>query len=383
MAEGSAASLQQWLAQEANAVRARLEVFDPQAADPDTPPPPLGRVGEGARGELEWLRRAEWVSHRTGVRWSGSDDELKKAWTRQLQRLRDARRIRPDDSTRRMEERRASATQRAAANGARDARRDAAAQQRAAQRRAQLAQQKAERREIRRRSRVQDRARTANALRRILLEAQWLRVIMLDNVDGDILNSYTWCAQGKCTRPNYGKLSKAKVLLLDSDYPSGLGDAVWHFFEFPGSKCDPLGLIRRKYTAPRDYPFKLVRNIDGRKGLDRYVRVITDDEDEDDVKREVDKLLTRHMPWRTFEHVDGRVNGGVTAFAFAHALASAAREARPARLRLRTAAMNWFARGAAAQRALEEFDPAFADPDMPIPNDVVGSMSSVMKRLGL
>ena len=94
---------------------------------------------------------------------------------------------------------------------------------------AQLAQQKAERREIRRRSRVQDRARTANALRRILLEAQWLRVIMLDNVDGDILNSYTWCAQGKCTRPNYGKLSKAKVLLLDSDYPSGLGDAVWHF----------------------------------------------------------------------------------------------------------------------------------------------------------
>ena len=45
--------------------------------------------------------------------------------------------------------------------------------------------------------------------------------------------------------------------------------------------------------------------------------------------------------------------------------------------------MNWFARGAAAQRALEEFDPAFADPDMPIPNDVVGSMSSVMKRLGL
>ena len=45
----------------------------------------------------------------------------------------------------------------------------------------------------------------------ILLEAQWLRVIMLDNVDGDILNSYT-CAQGQCTRPNYGKLSKAKVL---------------------------------------------------------------------------------------------------------------------------------------------------------------------------
>ena len=84
MAEGSAASLQQWLAQEANAVRARLEVFDPQAADPDTPPPPLGRVGEGARGELEWLRRAEWVSHRTRARWSGSNDELKAAWTRQL-----------------------------------------------------------------------------------------------------------------------------------------------------------------------------------------------------------------------------------------------------------------------------------------------------------
>ena len=103
MAEGSAASLPQWLAQEANAVRARLELFDPQAADPDMPLPPLGRVGEGARGELEWLRRAEWVSHRTRVRWSGSDDALKKAWTQQLQRLRDARRIRPDDSTRRVD----------------------------------------------------------------------------------------------------------------------------------------------------------------------------------------------------------------------------------------------------------------------------------------
>ena len=88
MAEGSAASLQQWLAQEAGAVRARLERFDPQAADPDMPPPSLGRVGGGARGELEWLRRAEWVSHRTGARWSGGDDELRKAWTRQLQRLR-------------------------------------------------------------------------------------------------------------------------------------------------------------------------------------------------------------------------------------------------------------------------------------------------------
>ena len=58
------------------------------------PLPPLGRVGGGARGELEWLRRAEWVSHRTRVRWSGSDDALKKTWTQQLQRLRDARRIR-------------------------------------------------------------------------------------------------------------------------------------------------------------------------------------------------------------------------------------------------------------------------------------------------
>ena len=133
MAEGSAASLQQWLAQEANAVRARLEVFDPQAADPDTPPPPLGRVGEGARGELEWLRRAEWVSHRTRARWSGSNDELKAAWTRQLQRLRNARKIRPaDDGTRRVEQRRASATQRAAHNGARDARREQLAEQRRA-----------------------------------------------------------------------------------------------------------------------------------------------------------------------------------------------------------------------------------------------------------
>ena len=88
MAEGSTASLQQWLAQEAYAVRARLELFDPQTADLDMPLPPLGRVGGGARGELEWLRRAEWVSHRTRVRWSGSDDALKKAWTQQLQTSR-------------------------------------------------------------------------------------------------------------------------------------------------------------------------------------------------------------------------------------------------------------------------------------------------------
>ena len=65
----------------------RLELFDPQTADLDMPLPPLGRVGGGARGELEWLRRAEWVSHRTRVRWSGSDDALKKTWTQQLQRL--------------------------------------------------------------------------------------------------------------------------------------------------------------------------------------------------------------------------------------------------------------------------------------------------------
>ena len=289
MAEGSAASLQQWLAQEANAVRARLEVFDPQAADPDTPPPPLGRVGEGARGELEWLRRAEWVSHRTRARWSGSNDELKAAWTRQLQRLRNARKIRPaDDGTRRVEQRRASATQRAAHNGARDARREQLAEQRRAAR--QLAEEQREQeREQQRKQRYEQKLVRLNAqrakqkeaaerraaskleLKQAEQEAQRRRHVRI--IKFDYLNVDT---------PKHGK-RQAKVLILDSKETLCLSGETW-----------------RAHQAGFEY----VRGIHGRVGLDRWLRVITDDEDEDDVKREVGGSLT--MCGRTYEHINGR-----------------------------------------------------------------------------
>ena len=276
------------------------------------------------------------MSHRTGARWSGGDDELKKAWTRQLQRLRDARRIRPhDDSTRRVEERRASATQRAAAHGARGAARAAAAQLRAEQRRARLVQQEAEdarrkqlteqrhaarqlaeqqqREQQRERQREQkreqrdeqklarlnaQRAKQSEAFRRAVIAAadlrmqqreqhrkqreeeeeeqrrRHVRIIKFDNLNVD-------------TR-KHGKLSNATVLLLESE-------AVTDY---------PTSALRCAQQALQQAGFEYVRGINGRVGLDRWLRVITDDEDKGDVKREVGESLT--MCGHTFEHINGR-----------------------------------------------------------------------------
>ena len=50
--------------------------------------------------------------------------------------------------------------------------------------------------------------------------------------------------------------------------------------------------------------FEYVRGINGRVGLDRWLRVIADDEDKGDVKREVGETLT--MCGHTSEHINGR-----------------------------------------------------------------------------
>ena len=82
--------------------------------------------------------------------------------------------------------------------------------------------------------------------------------------------------------PKHGK-RQATVLLLDSKETLCLSGETWR---------------------PHQAGFEFVRCIHGRVGLDRWLRVITDDEDEDDVKREVGGSLT--MCGRTYEHINGR-----------------------------------------------------------------------------
>ena len=129
---------------------------------------------------------------------------------------------------------------------------------------------------------------------------EWLhvRVIKFDNL--------------KVDTPKHGKLSKATVLILDASEPY-TDECGWVW------ECHTVGFVNGFPLRERYDDFEFVRDlyflegIEGIKGsyseragyrLDRWLRVITDDEDEDDVKREVAEFLTRCRC--TFEDVNGR-----------------------------------------------------------------------------
>ena len=102
----------QQLARDLAEARDRFERTNFVVAEPDAEAPTL--PGKGNK-ELELLLKKEWLSRVRGVRWSGTDDELKRAYTAERKR-----RSRPaDDGARRVQERRESATQRAAQNATR------------------------------------------------------------------------------------------------------------------------------------------------------------------------------------------------------------------------------------------------------------------------
>ena len=100
----------QQLARDLAEARDRFERTNFVVAEPDAEAPTL--PGKGNK-ELELLLKKEWLSRVRGVRWSGTDDEVKRAYTAERKR-----RSRPADDER-VQERRESATQRAAQNATR------------------------------------------------------------------------------------------------------------------------------------------------------------------------------------------------------------------------------------------------------------------------
>ena len=99
----------QQLARDLAEARDRFERTNFVVAEPDAEAPTL--PGKGNK-ELELLLKKEWLSRVRGVRWSGTDDEVKRAYTAERKR-----RSRPaDDGARRVQQRRESAPQRAAQN---------------------------------------------------------------------------------------------------------------------------------------------------------------------------------------------------------------------------------------------------------------------------
>ena len=104
MSRLSAAQLarREQLARDLAEARDRFERTNFVVAEPDAEAPTL--PGKGNK-ELELLLKKEWLSRVRGVRWSGTDDELKRAYTAERKR-----RSRPaDDGAARRAERHAAA----------------------------------------------------------------------------------------------------------------------------------------------------------------------------------------------------------------------------------------------------------------------------------
>ena len=119
MSRLSAAQLarREQLASDLAEARDRFERTNFVVAEPDAEAPTL--PGKGNK-KLELLLKQEWLSRVRGVRWSGTDDELKRAFEAEKQKRRTARSTcADDDGARRVQERRESATQRAAQNATR------------------------------------------------------------------------------------------------------------------------------------------------------------------------------------------------------------------------------------------------------------------------
>ena len=104
----------QQLARDLAEARDSFERTNFVVAEPDAEAPTL--PGKGNK-KLELLLKQEWLSRVRGVCWSGTDDELKRAFEAEKQKRRTARSTcDDDDGARRVQERRESATQRAAQN---------------------------------------------------------------------------------------------------------------------------------------------------------------------------------------------------------------------------------------------------------------------------